>query len=304
MDVWNQEVHDHTMYKVVKNLRMLKKPIRKLMWSKGNVHDKVIQCRHELDNAQKVLDADPFHVSARDEASRLLKEYNVAIHEEESLLKQKSKIEWLRVGDNNTSYFHKVVNGRMNRNRIESLTDTNGNLIEGATVPIQFVQHYETFLGSEAYCEAMVDVGSLFTKRISQHQADSMVRPITDYEVKKAIFDIGEGKNPGSGWLFLGFLQGSLEYYWWRSHWSSERIFSEWIKASLGEDVSINQSAFLPGRRIADNILLTQELMKNYHLNRGASRSAFKVDIQKAFDTVDWNFLEETYLFRISEEND
>ncbi|GKA59945.1 reverse transcriptase domain, reverse transcriptase zinc-binding domain protein [Tanacetum coccineum] len=31
--------------------------------------------------------------------------------------------------------------------------------------------------------------------------------------------------------------------------------------------------------------------MHNYHLNRGTPRCAFKVDIQKAYDTVDWVFL-------------
>nr|GFA15751.1 putative reverse transcriptase domain, reverse transcriptase zinc-binding domain protein [Tanacetum cinerariifolium] len=55
--------------------------------------------------------------------------------------------------------------------------------------------------------------------------------------------------------------------------------------------VSDNQSTFVPGRRISNNILITQELMHNYHLDRGPPRCAFKVDIQKAYDTVDWGFL-------------
>ncbi|GKA60190.1 putative RNA-directed DNA polymerase, eukaryota, reverse transcriptase zinc-binding domain protein, partial [Tanacetum coccineum] len=64
------------------------------------------------------------------------------------------------------------------------------------------------------------------------------------------------------------------------------------IANRLGDIVSINQSAFVPGHRISDNILLTQELMRNYHRRRGPPRCAFKVDIQKAYDTVDWKFLE------------
>ncbi|GKB00420.1 polypyrimidine tract-binding protein homolog 2 isoform X1, partial [Tanacetum coccineum] len=63
------------------------------------------------------------------------------------------------------------------------------------------------------------------------------------------------------------------------------------FKGSLMHLISPNQSAFVPGRSIADNILLTHELMHNYHLDRGVARCAFKVDIQKAYDTVDWGFL-------------
>ncbi|KAJ0745065.1 putative RNA-directed DNA polymerase [Helianthus annuus] len=64
------------------------------------------------------------------------------------------------------------------------------------------------------------------------------------------------------------------------------KIITDRLKGSLGDLVSINHSAFVPGRKISDNILLTQELMHNYHLNRGPARCAFKIDIQKAYDTV------------------
>ncbi|GJR95888.1 putative RNA-directed DNA polymerase, eukaryota, reverse transcriptase zinc-binding domain protein [Tanacetum coccineum] len=63
------------------------------------------------------------------------------------------------------------------------------------------------------------------------------------------------------------------------------------IKEGLEDVVSDNQSDFVLGRRISDNILITQELMHNYHLNRGPPRCEFKVDIQKAYDTVNWSFL-------------
>lgn len=69
------------------------------------------------------------------------------------------------------------------------------------------------------------------------------------------------------------------------------KILTNRIIKGIKEVVSENQSAFVPGRRISDNILLTQELMHNYHRDRGPLRCAFKVDIQKANDTVDWRFL-------------
>ncbi|XP_021994704.1 uncharacterized protein LOC110891319 [Helianthus annuus] len=74
------------------------------------------------------------------------------------------------------------------------------------------------------------------------------------------------------------------------------KIIVDRIKDVLHQVVSINQSAFVPGRKITDNILLTQELMHNYHRNSGPPRCAFKVDIQKAYDTVDWCFLKNVLL--------
>ncbi|KAJ0540263.1 putative RNA-directed DNA polymerase [Helianthus annuus] len=74
------------------------------------------------------------------------------------------------------------------------------------------------------------------------------------------------------------------------------KIITNRIKEGLCGIVSINQSAFVPGRKIQDNILLTQELMHNYHRNVGSPRCAFKIDIQKAYDTVDWNFLRHTLM--------
>lgn len=63
------------------------------------------------------------------------------------------------------------------------------------------------------------------------------------------------------------------------------------VVASL---VSTSQSAFVPGRFIGDNILLAQALFKDYHLHSGSPRCAFKIDIKKAFDTLNWSFLRNT----------
>ncbi|KAL2235307.1 UNVERIFIED_CONTAM: hypothetical protein Sindi_1262900 [Sesamum indicum] len=51
------------------------------------------------------------------------------------------------------------------------------------------------------------------------------------------------------------------------------------------------QAAFVPGRSIGDNIMLAQEIFTGYNQSRLPPRCALKVDIRKAYDTVDWDFL-------------
>ncbi|GJW77266.1 protein LAZ1 [Tanacetum coccineum] len=70
------------------------------------------------------------------------------------------------------------------------------------------------------------------------------------------------------------------------------KILTNHVIKGIKDVVSDNQSAFIPERRISDNILVTRELMHNYHNHRIPPRCAFKIDIQKAYDTVDWAFLE------------
>ncbi|KAL0293602.1 UNVERIFIED_CONTAM: hypothetical protein Sradi_6928600 [Sesamum radiatum] len=55
--------------------------------------------------------------------------------------------------------------------------------------------------------------------------------------------------------------------------------------------IDYSQNAFVPGRSITDNILLAQELMAGYNQKRLPSRCMIKVDIQKAYDSVEWDFL-------------
>nr|GEU52192.1 hypothetical protein [Tanacetum cinerariifolium] len=69
------------------------------------------------------------------------------------------------------------------------------------------------------------------------------------------------------------------------------KILNNRIIDGIKEVVSESQSAFVSGRRISDNILITQELMHNYHHDRGPLRCALKVDIQKVYDMVDWRFM-------------
>lgn len=55
-------------------------------------------------------------------------------------------------------------------------------------------------------------------------------------------------------------------------------------------------SAFILGRLIHDNIIFVQELVKGYNRKGISPRCMIQMDIQKAYDTVDWGALERIML--------
>lgn len=55
--------------------------------------------------------------------------------------------------------------------------------------------------------------------------------------------------------------------------------------------IGARQSAFVEGSDIVDNVLFMQEVLKNYHKDDIRPRCALKIDIQKAYDSVSWEFL-------------
>ncbi|KAJ9536529.1 hypothetical protein OSB04_un000281 [Centaurea solstitialis] len=63
------------------------------------------------------------------------------------------------------------------------------------------------------------------------------------------------------------------------------------LKPYLDGLINKAQSAFIPGRKIGDNILMAHELVSGYHLERGPPRCAFKIDLRKAYDMVSWEYL-------------
>lgn len=54
---------------------------------------------------------------------------------------------------------------------------------------------------------------------------------------------------------------------------------------------SINQRGFIPGRNIQDCILTTSEAINSLHKKSYGGNLALKIDVRKAFDTVNWKFL-------------
>ncbi|GJR54181.1 hypothetical protein Tco_1404702 [Tanacetum coccineum] len=303
--------HSPAMYQVVSKLKALKKPFLKLLHDQGNLHDRVNKLRFELDEVQKALDLNPNDLSLREEEVVYVQAFSEAKLDEERFLKQKAKIEWLEVGDSNSAYFHKSVKIRIHRGRIDVIMNSDNIEVTGSNVADVFVSRYQMFLRSDMVCDnlnmdaAMFSIGderaprpdgfsSAFFKKGWDIVGLNVCHAIRDFFVNgRLLKEINH--------TFIALIpkvSTPLKINDYRPisccnviYKCISKILTNRIIDGIKEVVSDNQSAFVPGRRISDNILITQELMHNYHRNRGPPRCAFKIDIQKAYDTVDWRFL-------------
>lgn len=63
----------------------------------------------------------------------LKKEWSEVLVQEELLWMQKSRVDWLRVGDRNTKFFYMIILIRRRLNRIEMLRDEEGEWVSDST---------------------------------------------------------------------------------------------------------------------------------------------------------------------------
>ena len=69
------------------------------------------------------------------------------------------------------------------------------------------------------------------------------------------------------------------------------KLIANRLKIVLPKFISGNQSAFVKDRLLIENLLLATELGKDYHKDLISARCAIKIDISKAFDSVQWSFI-------------
>lgn len=61
----------------------------------------------------------------------------------------------------------------------------------------------------------------------------------------------------------------------------------------MQKQVGINQASFISKRHTSDNIIIVQELIHSMKRKTGKSGCvAIKVDLEKAYDRIRWDFLE------------
>ncbi|KAK3204570.1 hypothetical protein Dsin_018616 [Dipteronia sinensis] len=335
---WREQVHGTMQYKLCSKHQNLKKVLKTLKnYKVGDLTIKSIEAKSALYDFQCLFDQHPLDSNLRIQEKELISRYTTTLKDEENLLRQKSRIQWLKAGDRNSSYFFKSIIGKSNRSKIHTITGDDGSLIDGdILVKKEAIRHFQTILG----CLRPVSHGiastlsNIIDKVISIDQAYLMGREvITNEEICDVCFSLHPNKAPGPygfnahffkiTWNIVGEDVISALQEFFRSglllkelnatilalvpkvpnpskikdfrpisfcntlYKIIAKIIANRIKPCLTDIISSSQLAFVAGRSIGDNILLVQELMRNYHKNVCCPKLALKVDLMKAFDMVD-----------------
>ncbi|GJR58907.1 hypothetical protein Tco_1501069 [Tanacetum coccineum] len=301
-DNWYTEVQGFRMFVLAKRLKNIKKHLRNMNRLNGNVFDKVKVLRDELKRVQNSLDKDPDCLHLREEEYIYCNAYKEAAKDEEKVLRQKTRIQWLKDSDQNSAYFHNSLKGRMVRNRIEVVYDSDGNKYEGDDTAPKFVDHFRKFLGSEDEVFPIEDLDSLFINKLDALCADYMVRPVLDDEIKFAMFSIEDDKAAGLDGYSSKFFKAAWNIVRGDVCAAVKEFFSS---SKLLGDFNANLISLVPKLQAPLNITnyrsiayfnvvykcISKEFMHGYGRKGGAQRCAIKVDIEKAYDTVNWEFL-------------
>ena len=120
-------------------------------------------------------------------------------------MRQKSRAKWLKEGDCNTAYFHKVINFRRNYNALQ------GILIDGVwvqqpnLVKNEVVNFFLNRFTEQNYSRPTLD-GVQFPT-INQRQREELTAPFSDQELKEAVWSCGGDKCPGLDGFNFNFIK-------------------------------------------------------------------------------------------------
>ncbi|RVW67638.1 Transposon TX1 uncharacterized 149 kDa protein [Vitis vinifera] len=265
-----------------------------------------------------------------------LEEYKKWALLEETSWRQKSREIWLREGDNNTKYFHKMANARARRNFLSKIKVNGVNLSSLAEIKEDVCNAYQTLLSDPG--DWRPSINGLNFKELGEGLANSLEVMFSEEEIFAALSSFCGDKAPGPDgftmafWLFcwdvvkpeiLGlfrefYLHGTFQ----RSLNSTflllipkkegtedlkdfrpislvgsvykllAKVLANRLKTVMGEVISDSQHAFVHGRQILDAVLIANEALDS-RLKDNIPGLLLKMDIEKAFDHVNWNFLME-----------
>nr|XP_010314882.1 uncharacterized protein LOC101268668 [Solanum lycopersicum] len=192
---------------------------------------------------------------------------------EENALRQKARARWITLGDTNNKYFSAVIKERNQKKHIRSILSLDGKMLyEPQEIQEEFVKFYKSLMGSSAGKLPAINAQSIGNDKAPGIDGyNELFFKHTWKIVKKDVITAATNF----------FTKGKLF-----------KTFNCTLVSLIPKVQNPQTDGFIPGRKIAENIILAHELVKSYTRKNISPRSMLKIDLQQAYDLVEWSFLE------------
>lgn len=195
---------------------------------------------------------------------------------EECYIRQKSRVNWLNEGHQNTAYFFRIFQTRASYNTIQSFMMSSGVLLTDPLLMSRHaVIHFRNLLGPDLLQPPHIpSTQDWFTQLSGFSPSPTYIIAMTMIPTAEELQEL----QSLSDFRPISCLNTLYKVI--------ARLLARRIKPILPELIVPNQTSFIKGRLIVENTVLAGELVNGYHRKTGPKRITIKVDIAKASDTL------------------
>lgn len=177
-NAWGNYVGGDPFFILGQKLKLVKQGLIDLNKKQGNLTSNVSLARSDLKKTQHLQSHDLENVDLIKLARSQGLVLSNAILLEEKMLRQKSRVTWLKEGDGNSAFFFNQTKLNWNTNKILSIKDNSGTILHShLNVANVAVQHFKNQLGTEFNLDMPQD---LRLPIVTSAMGDILTAPVTE----------------------------------------------------------------------------------------------------------------------------
>ncbi|RVW81815.1 Transposon TX1 uncharacterized 149 kDa protein [Vitis vinifera] len=300
-------------HKFMRRLQFVKAKLKE--WNKlsfGELNEKKKSILNDLANFDAIEQDGGLTSELLDQRALRKGELEELILREEIHWRQKARVKWVKEGNCNSKFFHNVVNDRRNRKYIKALENEKGLVLNN-------VERLDWSPISE---ESAISLDAPFTeeeisKAIFQMDRDKAPGPngftiavfqdcwdVIKEDIVRVFAEFHRSGviNQSTNASFIVLLPKKsttkkISDFRPISLITSlykiiAKVLSGRLRGVLHETIHSTQGAFVQGRQIMDAVLIANEIVDERRRS-GEEGVVFKIDFEKAYDHVRWDFLDQ-----------